>query len=225
MAKRKRVDLDMDLTRDEASSFGPHSVSAGALLPYEGRTFITRSDRLPSAALDAEEDGWLSPNNPVLVRGLARILPLAWRGEPQAGHGSGVSPEEIAAMASQMQSFGSHWAGPWRVLDLADDRSDSIGLYTAALLAGGATRVDCWTYSKSVGLALVWAGAEDEGTMSLALHVVPVSWVSERPSWVSERRSKAVHGIDVRWSWTDVVALYAERTGTEHAEGASRESS
>lgn len=216
MTMRKRVDLDMDLARDEASSFGPDSVSAGALLPYEGRTHIRRSDRLPSVVLDVEEDGWLSPNSPVLVRGLARILPLAWRGDPQAGHGSGVSPEEIAAMASQMQSAGSHWAGNWRVLDLADDRGDSIGSYTAALLAGGATHVDCWTYSETIGLALVWAGAEDEGTMSLALHVVPASWVSEL------RSKKAVHGIDVRWSWTDVVALYAARTGTEHAETPER---
>ena len=215
MTKRRRLDLDMDLARDEASSFGPDSVSAGALLPYEGRTLIVRSDRLPSAALDVEEDGWLGPSTPVLVRGLARILPLAWRGAPQAGHGSGVSPEEIAAFASQMQGAGLHWAGNWRVLDLADSRGDSIGSYSAALRAGCATHVDCWTYSETIGLALVWAGAEDEGTMSLALHVVPVSWVSE------PRVKNAVHGIDVRWSWAEVVALYAARTGTEHAEASA----
>ena len=204
----------MDLGRDEASAFGPDSVAAGTILPYEGRSLIVRIDRLPSAALDVDEDGWLGPNTPVLVRGLARILPLAWRGEPQAGHGSGVSPEEIAAFASQMQAAGLHWAGNWRVLDLADPRGDSIGSYAAALRAGGATHVDCWTYSETIGLALVWAGAVDEGTMSLALHVAPVSWVSER------RVKNADRGIDVRWSWAEVVALFAARTGTEQSRAA-----
>lgn len=197
----------MDVHRDEASAFGPASFADGGLLPYEGRTLMQGADGLPPAVLDAEEDGWLSPNNPILVRGLAKILPLAWRGDPHRGYNPYAEPGQIAAFASRMQSAGLHWAGNWRVLDLADRRNDNIGSYTAALRVAGATGVDCWTYSETVGLALVWAGVEDEGTMSLALHVVPASWVSER------RVKKAVWDIDVRWSWAEVIALYAARQG------------
>ncbi|MFJ6538543.1 hypothetical protein ACIQH5_20130 [Paenarthrobacter sp. NPDC091711] len=193
----------MDLHRDGESSFGPESLSAGAMLPFEGRTLMLGPDGLPAGVLEAERDGWISPNNPLLVRGFVKILPLAWRGDPRSGYNPAASSSEIAAFASRVQSAGMYWAGPWRVLDLDARSSDSIGSYAAALRSAGATHVDCWTYSEAVGLALVWAGSEEAGTMSLALHVVPASWVSE------PRVKKAVPGVDVKWSWTDVIDLYA----------------
>ncbi|MBT2584473.1 hypothetical protein J7I86_01150 [Arthrobacter sp. ISL-95] len=193
----------MDLHRDGEGAFGPESLTAGAMLPFEGRTRMLGPDGLPAGVLEAERDGWISPNNPILVRGLAKILPLAWRGHPRSGFNPGVSSSEIAVFASRMQSAGMYWAGPWRVLDLETRSSDSIGSYTAALRSAGATHVDCWTYSEAVGLALVWAGSEDAGTMSLALHMVPASWVSE------PRAKKAVPGVDVGWSWAEVIDLYA----------------
>ncbi|XUK63202.1 hypothetical protein ABMA10_14620 [Plantibacter sp. RU18] len=57
-----------------------------------------------------------------------------------------------------MQNAAMHWAGPWRVVDLREDRADRIGSYTSALRVAGATHVDSWRYSDTVGLALVWAG-------------------------------------------------------------------
>lgn len=195
----------MDLHRDEESAFGPASLTAGGMLPFEGRTLMTRADGLPSGALDAQQDGWLSPDNPMLVRGQAAILPLAWRGDPRTGRN--VTPGEIATFASKMQSAGMYWAGPWRVLDLEERRTDSIGSYGTALRSAGVTHVDCWTYSETVGLALVWAGDIDAGTMSLALHIVPVSWVSE------PRAKGRVQGVDVQWSWADVIALNERRQG------------
>jgi hypothetical protein len=199
----RSMDFDMDLHRDDQGSFGPESLSAGAMLPFEGRTLVLGPDGLPAGVLEAERDGWISPNNPILVRGVAKILPLAWRGDPRSG--SAVSTREIGVFASRMQSAGMYWAGPWRVLDLDARSSESIGSYAAALRSAGATHVDCWTYSEAVGLALVWAGDEDAGTMSLALHVVPASWVS------APRVKKPVSGVDVRWSWADVIALYERR--------------
>ena len=195
------MDFDMDLHRDAAATFGPASVTEGALLPFEGRSLLMDADGLPAAALDANEDGWLSPDNPLLVRGQATILPLAWRGDPD---GTGVDPQDIALFASRMQNAGMYWAGNWRVLSLVDDRKDTIGAYTSALREAGATHVDWWIYSRTKGLALVRAGAEERGTLSLAFHVVPVSWVSE-----AHADKKPTRGIDVRWSWPDVVALYA----------------
>lgn len=194
----------MDVYRDADAAFGAASAEEGGLLPYEGRSFLSPLGTA-LAGLDAETDGWLSPNNPVLVRGQAKILPLAWRGDPLNGHGSGVETREIDALASQMQSSGMYSAGPWRIPDLTQGRDDSIGSYAAALREAGASQVSYWTYDKTLGFALVRAGVEDEGTMSLAFHVVPASWVSE------SRTGPAVHGIDVRWSWADVVALHAAR--------------
>ncbi len=203
----------MDLHRDGEGSFGSESLSAGAMLPFEGRTLMLGPDGLPAGVLEAERDGWISPNNPILVRGSVlvpgsvKILPLAWRGDPRSGSNPGVSSSEIATFASRMQSAGMYWAGPWRVLDLDARSSDSIGSYTAALRSAGATHVDCWTYSEAIGLSLIWAGDEDAGTMSLALHVVPASWVSVA------RAKKPVPGVDVLWSWADVIALRANSPG------------
>lgn len=201
------MDIARDLRRNAAVAFGPASVHEGSILPFEGRSLMMRAEGLPEAALDATEDGLLAPDNPILVRGLAKILPLAWRGDQRSESDSGVASVEIAAFASQMQAAGLHWAGNWRVLDLEERRDDSIGSYATALRTAGATRADCWTYSETVGVALVWAGASASGTESLALHIIPVSWVSE------PRVKNAVRGIELHWSWADVIALYSAQTG------------
>lgn len=192
--------LDGDLHRDDAVSFGPGSVVSGALLPYAGRTALRSPDGPPTGALDAAADGWAAPSVPVLVRGAARIVPLAWWGGSDAVP-RGIRREEFDAFAAQLQAAGEQWAGTWRVLDLTEVRTDSMGSYTAALRASEATRADVWIMSEQTGLALVWAGAAEEGTLSLALHIVPSSWVSESCAM------KPVRGIDVAWSWSDVVAL------------------
>lgn len=156
----------------------------------------------PRAPLEMEQDGWLSPGIPVLVRGVVKILPLAWRGDPASGYNPYAEPQQITTFASRVQGTGVHRAGPWTRLDLDERRDDSIGSYADALKAAGATRVDCWVYSDTLGLSLVWAGEEQVGTKSLAIHLVPASWVFERGA------SEAVTGIDVSWSWADVIELH-----------------
>ena len=204
-------DFDFEVRRDAASAFGEQSLSAGAILPFEGRTLLAHPEWI-AEAVKAQTNGWLSPNNPILIKGEARVLPLGWRGQPD---GDGVTAQEIVTFASRMQDAGMYFVGPWRVPNLAEQRGDSIGSYAAALVASGATHVDCWTFSQSLGLALVWAGDDDAGTMSLAFHVVPASWVSE------PRAAKSVPGIDVRWSWSEVVDLWASKdaVANELAEG------
>lgn len=49
------------------------------------------------------------------------------------------------------------------------------------------------------------AGDEVVGTRSLAAHIVPESWVFEPAA------RGPVAGIDVRWSWADVVELHRSR--------------
>lgn len=204
--------MDLDTTAesgDGASAFGPASFTSGGLLPHGGRTMMKSPDLLV-AAFAAEQDGWLSPNNPVLVRGSARILPLAWRGDPKSARGTNVATEEMSEFASAVQSLGVYLGRRLEPLDkLMEHRRDSIGSYASALQEAGITHGNYWAIAgvdgSLMGLTLIWAGDEEEGTLSLACHVVPVSWVAER--FVS----KAAQGIDLRWSWADVIALSAAR--------------
>lgn len=195
-----------DIRRTAEASFAPDAVTKGALLPYEGRALLLTPEGLRAKALAAENDGWLSPNNPVLVRGEARILPLAWRGDPRRGD-TVVSEEEIADFASQVTDLGFHLTGGWRGLEeLEQHRGDSLASYVDAVRTSGATAARVWTLSEALGMALVWAGSDHGGDSSLAVHLVPASWVSERYGG-----SEPVRSIDVRWTWADVVALHDAR--------------
>lgn len=206
------MNLEMDLARNEASSFGPESLRSGALLPYEGRAAMMSPDGLRAAALAVDADGWLSPNNPVLVRGAARILPLAWRTGASRAAGGAVTADEFAEFVSQLQGAGVYWAGGWRTLEeVFAHRGDSIASYATALREAGATQANVWTFSEDIGLALVWGADDDSDTVSLAFHIVPAGWVSER------RVGKPVRGVDLRWSWSDVVRMHQKRVGSADA--------
>lgn len=185
----------------DARAFAPTSLQMGALLPADARDLIVRAQALPPGASDATDDAWLAPNVLVLVRGQAKIIPLAWWGAPDHGYNPYAEPAQITSFASHVQGAALHRAGPWSEMDLAADSDDSIGSYRAALRDAEVTRADCWAYSDSQGVVMVWAGSEAAGTRSLALHLVPASWVLGRLA------GDPVDAIDVRWSWADVIEL------------------
>lgn len=188
------------------TAFGADSIALGALLPAEGRDAIIRSFGLPPDVLDATGDGWVAPEIPILVRGGVRILPLAWWGAPDRGYNPYAEPAEITKFARRVLDSCMYAAGPWRQLDLSSDPSDSMGSYAAALRASGATQADRFVYVQDhLGVVVVRAGEEDAGTRSLAVHVVPESWVFEQAA------HGPVDGIDVRWSWADVIELHRSR--------------
>lgn len=85
----------------------------------------------------------------------------------------------------------------------------SISSYASALRAAGVMRGNYWAIAGiergPMGLTLAWAGDEEHGTLSLACHLVPASWVAGRFA------EEEADGIDVCWSWADVVALYEDR--------------
>lgn len=206
--------FDMDLHRTASTAFGPASLVAGGVLPYEGRIFV-KSTGTQEAAFEARTDGWVGPETPVLVRGPVRIIPLAWLGSPE---GSGASPEEIAAFTDTMLSYAAYVGRAWSRLDLEDPPFDGIRPYAVALRDGGATRVDYWMYSEEIGHALVHAGDAEAGTMSLALHLVPAPWLSERLSEQASRRKRSrpiPPKPDLRWSWSEVIALHGARLAAD----------
>ncbi|MDN3497326.1 hypothetical protein QL996_15410 [Planococcus sp. APC 4015] len=183
-------------------AFGPDSPVGGALLPREGRDALIRSLGMPPGLLEATVDGWLTPEIPILVRGSVRILPVAWWGARDRGDNPHAHPVEIDAVARQLQDMGMYAAGPWKAIDLSASADDSLGSYAAALRAAGATRADRFVYVQHhLGLVVVRAGDERDGTRSLAVHIVPEAWV------FLPAAGGPVADIDVRWSWVDVVDL------------------
>lgn len=189
-----------------AAAFGPESLTRGALLPATGRDLMISSFALPPGVLDATGDGWVAPEIPILVRGEVRILPLAWWGAPDRGYNPYAEPAEITKFARRVLDSCMYAAGPWVQLDLSSDPSDSMGSYAAALRASGATQADRFVYVQDhLGVVVVRAGEEEAGTRSLAVHVVPESWVFERAA------HEPVDGIDVTWSWSDVIELHRSR--------------
>lgn len=195
------------MTDDAAAVvFGPESLTRGALLPRAARDLVVSSFALPPGVLDATADGWLSPEIPVLVREPARILPLAWWGAPGRGHDPDAEPSAIARFARRLLDACMYASGPWRSIDLSSGPSDSTGSYAAALRASGVTQADRFVdVRRHLGVVVVRAGDEVAGTRSLAVHVVPESWVFEPAA------RGPVAGIDVRWSWADVVELHRSR--------------
>lgn len=197
------MNIDDDFYRDAATAFGAASLLEGGLLPFEARSALRSPRGLHAEALELQHDGWLRPDVPVLVRGAARVVPLAWSGAAGVGSESAVSLEEVAAFASQMDGACSYWARHRISLSqLEEAQSDSVASYVEALREAGITRGTFWAFSREIGLALIWAGDEVTGTVTLAFQVIPTSWVSEH------RAKKPVRGVDLRWSWADVIELY-----------------
>lgn len=216
------------LLLDPIPAFTAGALATGAILPQEGRAALTGAGGPPQAVFDAAGDGWAEADVPVLVRGAgrarARIVPLAWSGEPGGGYSPEADPPSLEAFWSRVQAAGLYWAGSWRTLEELEELAEregsggaghgSIASYLAALRTAGATRANVWKYSETAGLALVRVDGEAGQTTSLALHIVPASWVSGVPIGVSKRRARdwaAVEGIDLRWAWSEVVALHEER--------------
>lgn len=218
------------LPLDPIPAFAAGAPATGAILPEEGRAALTGADGPPPAVFDVGSDGWAETDVPVLVRGegraRVRIVPLAWSGESGGGYSPEADPPSLDALWSGIQAAGLYWAGNWRTLEELEELAEredsgragaghgSIASYVAALRAAGASRANVWKYSETTGLALVRVDGEAGQTTSLALHIVPASWVSGPPIGIAKRRARdwaAVEGIDLRWTWSEVVALHEER--------------
>lgn len=136
---------------------------------------------------------------PVLPRGAASILPLAVQADLE---GSGRDPHEerrrMRDLAANVGAALEYREGRPIPVDFGRRADDRVTSYVTALRNAGATSADWWAYGARHGVTIVWTGDEADGTLALALHVVPASWVSTR------RTKAAIDGVDVRWSIADV---------------------
>lgn len=144
-------------------------------VPASARDIMAALDRLiASAAADLAI--------PVLVRGTARILPLV------AG-----SPSRVTDLAQELRDACEYRAGRGIRLNLQQRGSDSVASYLAALRLAGMASAEYWEFDSGHGVVLARAG----DPASLAVHVVPSSWVTER------RAEAAIPGIELTWTLAD----------------------
>lgn len=136
---------------------------------------------------------------PMIERGVVSILPLGIQADSTSERSPAEERRRMADVAAAVRDALENREGPGIAIDLEESTPDSRGSYLAALRAGGATAATWWEYRGAHAAVLVWSGDEQTRTLTLALHVVPVAWVSGR------RASGAVDDIDVRWSSVDLA--------------------
>lgn len=161
---------------------------------------VPAGDRSLMDAVDALVEGAAARSDiPVLTREAARIIPLAVQAAPAAGE---RDPKEerarMTVLASSIRDAMEYREGQSIVVDLDRRGDDRVAAYARALRRAGATRADWWSYRERYGVVLVWTGDEADGGLALAMHIVPLSWVSERHT------KTAADEVDVRWSPSDV---------------------
>lgn len=122
---------------------------------------------------------------PVLSRGEAWVVPLAWR-RPTLGPAGDEHRRRAGELWRGIRVDCEFRHGNGLSVDL---ESASPNAYVAALLAQGARRADWWGSDRKA-LVLVTQG---EPVTASALHVVPLGWVSQ----VSP--SRRIRAVDLSW--------------------------
>ncbi|MEV7632895.1 hypothetical protein AB0N64_10840 [Microbacterium sp. NPDC089318] len=135
---------------------------------------------------------------PILIRGEARIAPLAVQLDAQTAD-THEQRHRVQVLAYAIDGACEYRAGRGIRFDLDQHGADEVSAYAAALRAAGAAEVTWWELDPRHGVTLVWTGDESRGDLALALHLVPIGWVSDR------RTQPASGEIDVRWGRADVV--------------------
>lgn len=184
------------------AAFEFESIDSGAILPISGAKIANAVASWMTALtpLDAQGIRWVAQDLPVISRSDAWIVPLSW--EPHDPVGGDARRHDLSARTNRMwlaiRNWCSHEFGEAVAVDLSVGR-DGRG-YVNELVRRGASRANWWR-SGDWALVLVVSSEPSAAAESMALHIVPVGYVSER------RPSKKVPPLDLRWSWADVVAL------------------
>jgi hypothetical protein len=191
----------------------PESVQTGAVITWSGESLVASGSGIVDAAVSRltegganfdRQDQWLTDNVPVLSRGDVWIVPLSWHPALADIDDTTRRTLDIRAteLGEQIRWACSHQSGDWLRIDL-----DSARSYPFELSRTGATRAFWWGFG-SFAVVLVFYGKPSPAPKeSMALHVVPIGWVSER-----RPVKKKLPPPHLEWSWMDVVGF---------AEGAS----
>jgi len=147
---------------------------------------------------------WAGLGVPVIDRGTFAIFPLA-----QAPTRPGDAGEEpLAALAERLYR---HWGYRYGGHDFRVGRLDPDGGYGLKLAEAGAVgRGPFWWDVQDIAVILVRTADGRRALETLALHAVPLDWVSSRPvgstNRAQSRRRRMLReraAAHVSWTWPD----------------------
>ncbi|MDJ1112829.1 hypothetical protein [Microbacterium dauci] len=167
-----------------------HHLVDGEYRPSGDAGSFAVADRIVEV-LEGSSDLRLPQGVTALARGAAQVIPLAW--------GPADTSTETRARMNELWS-GVRTACEFRHgtgLDVPVDAPDTA--YAAELARCGVRRADWWASGESALVLVVHGGPLPSPSTAMALHVVPLGWVSEL------RRSKKMVVPDLAWSREDVA--------------------
>jgi hypothetical protein len=155
---------------------------------------VPLGERIVGAAegpVGALPGGAMPPGVPVLDRGAAQIVPLSW------------TPAGTSAAARTFSA--TVWSGVRAACEFRHGAAITVSVdapdtaYAAELARCGVRRADWWASGESALVLVVHGGPLPSPSTAMALHVVPLEWVSERRRW------KKMVVPDLAWSREDVA--------------------
>ncbi|MEJ1089075.1 hypothetical protein WDU99_12200 [Microbacterium sp. Mu-80] len=193
------------------SALAPETIDAGAVVTFDGDTLITSGEaiidsvesRLSAASAPPNQNWWLSADVPVLSRGEAWIVPLFWL-PPTADRdlpGVRLLDERGSELGQSIMSACWYRQGDPLNVEL-DQVAQKANPYAAVLAQTGAKNAVWWAFDQ-FAVVLVHYAEPHASKSKMALHVVPVGWVSSR----RPTKAKKMPVLDLSWSWADVVGF------------------
>lgn len=202
---------DRESAGDRLTAVSRASIETGAVISYSGDTLVADGEsivaavasRLTGPAASVHGDEWLTDAVPVLARGDAWIVPLAWVPD----HLGRDDPRDPALR----DRIGDLWRAVWSACEHRHGNGIAIDLdgatpalpYAAELLRTGARRADWWEFAAWAVVLVVYGDPIPAPVRLMAVQVVPVGWVSE----ARRTAPKRMPHLDLAWSWADVVAF------------------
>lgn len=196
-----------------ASPLSRGTIRSGAVISYsddalvmtgDGIIDLVQSQLLRSSSATERRDQWLAPGVPVLSRGAAWIVPLFWSA-PSAD----IAESERKQLDTRASELGQDiMSACWYVhgdpisVDFEGLTEHDRG-YGAELVRTGAKSASWWQFD-NVAVVLVYYGEPSPAPKTrMALHVVPLGWVSTRRPTPAKKMSQ----LNLAWSWADAVAF------------------
>lgn len=207
-----------------SEAFAPESVHTGAVISLSGEKLIVSGEavvraidaRLTTPGLTLERNNqWLVDNVPLLSRGEAWIVPLSW--EPPQPDRNVVERQRLSDRANELwidiRSSCSYRQGNQITIDLSAEPGQR-GRYASELVRTGVRRANWWEFGQCAVVLVVHGESLPAPKSMIAVHVVPISWVSTR------RPAKKIPRLDLGWSWAEVVE-FARRDASAATDTAS----
>lgn len=197
-----------------STAVAPASMQTGAVISFSAETLVASGQEIVAAIESrltrpmvpgAGRDLWLTRAVPALSRGSAWIVPLAWVPD-RPDHADPALRSRVTELWAAVRAACEYRHGAPIGIDV-EGVDAARRPYPHELARTGARRADWWEAGDWAIVLVVYGEPIPAPISRMAVHVVPIGWVSERRSTPAKRMPT----LDLAWSWADVVA--AARTG------------